>query len=48
MNNIKTIIGKVKAIDKASAQVDTEFAALKKGLINQINTLDRKTIQTDN
>ena len=47
MNDIKTIIGKVRAIDKAAANVDNDFKEFKQSLINEINLVNRKTITTD-
>lgn len=47
MSDIKTIIAKVRAIDKAAASLDEEFGQLKSSLISEINSVDRKTIQTD-
>tara|TARA_B100000131_G_scaffold228624_1_gene220377 strand:+ start:693 stop:1691 length:999 start_codon:yes stop_codon:yes gene_type:complete len=47
MKDIKSIITKVQAIDRAAALVDDEFTTLKHELVTEINTVNRKTITTD-
>lgn len=47
MSKIKNIIGKVGAIDKAAAQVDTEFKQLKDGFIAELNTINRESVTTE-
>jgi len=47
MSKIKNIIGKVSAIDKAAATVDTEFRQLKQELVAKLNTINRPSVTSE-
>ena len=47
MSKIKKIIHKVSAIDKAAANVDTEFKILQDEMVAQLNQVKRKSVTTE-